>query len=96
MVDFTCALTELEMFGVPIAPGYKERVLQSVAAQAVAKRQKRAREWAQQADVWSQNEDDETALERAGECVSCDMFWPLDGMGLCPVCATMLERDLIR
>jgi hypothetical protein len=24
------------------------------------------------------------------------MFWPLDGMGLCPVCATILERDLIR
>jgi hypothetical protein len=40
--------------------------------------------------------DDEMALERTGECVSCDMFRPLDHLGLCLVCAAMLERDLIR
>jgi hypothetical protein len=103
-LDFITAFAELEMLGVPIDPDYKERVLQSVAAQAVAKRQKRTRERAQRADVWSEYEDDETALERAGECVGCDasissaqvMFRPLDDLGLCLVCAAMLERDLIR
>ena len=103
-VDFECALTELEMLGVPIDPDYKERVLESMAAQAAAKRQKRAREQVRRADVWLEYADDETALERAGECVSCDastssaqvIFRPLDDLGLCPVCAGMLERDLIR
>ncbi len=95
-VDFECALTELEMLGVPIDPDYKERVLQSVVAQTAAKRQKRAREQARRADVWLEYADDEAALERAGACVSCDMFRPLDDLGLCPVCAAMLERDLIR
>ena len=95
-VDHNCAFTELEMLGVPIDPDYKERVLESVATQAAAKRQKRARERAWRADVWIEYADDETALERAGECVSCDMFRPLDDLGLCPVCAAMLERDLIR
>ncbi|MCZ7673751.1 MAG: hypothetical protein M5U34_44875 [Chloroflexi bacterium] len=91
-VDFECALTELEMLGVPIDPDYKERVLESAAA----KRQKRARARARRADVWVEYADDETALERAGDCVSCDMFRPLDDQGLCLVCAAMLERDLIR
>jgi hypothetical protein len=95
-VDFECAFTELEMLGVPIDPDYKERVLETVAAQAAAKRQKRARERAQQADVWIASADDEAALARAGDCVGCDMFRPLDDLGLCPVCAAMLERDLIR
>jgi hypothetical protein len=95
-LDFITAFAELEMLGVPIDPDYKERVLQSVAAQAAAKRQKRTRERAQRADVWSEYENDETALERAGECVGCDMFRPLDDLGLCLVCAAMLERDLIR
>lgn len=76
-VDVECAFTELEMLGVPIDPDYKERVLESVAAQASAKRQKRARDRARQADVWSQYEDDKTALERAGEYAYCDMFRPL-------------------
>ena len=95
-VNFECAFTELEMLGVPIDPDYKERVLESVAAQEAAKRQKRARERARRADVWLEYADDETALERAGECVSCDMFRPLEDLGLCPGCAAMLERDLIR
>lgn len=97
-VSFECAFTELEMLGVPIDPNYKERVLESVAAQAAAKRQERARERARQADVWLELEyaDDETALERAGECAHCDMFRPLDEQGLCLVCGAMLERDLIR
>jgi hypothetical protein len=95
-VDFECAFTELEMLGVPIDPDYKKRVLESVAAQAAARRQKRARERAQRADVWIAYADDEAALARAGECVSCDQFRPLDDLGLCLVCAAMLERDLIR
>jgi ribosomal protein L34E len=95
-VDHNCAFTELEMLGVPIDPDYKERVLESVAVRATAKRQERARERARRADVWVEYADDDTALERAGECVSCDMFRPLDDLGLCPVCTTMLERDLIR
>lgn len=51
---------------------------------------------AQQADVWSEHEDNHAALERAGECAGCDMFRSLDDLGLCSVCAAMLERDLIR
>jgi len=51
-VNFECVFTELEMLGVLIDPDYKERVLQSVAAQAAAKRRKRARERARRADVW--------------------------------------------
>ncbi|MCP5100326.1 MAG: hypothetical protein GY943_32645 [Chloroflexi bacterium] len=39
-VDFDCAFTELEMLGIPIDPDYKDRVQQSVAEQAAAKRQK--------------------------------------------------------
>lgn len=95
-VAWNDAFVELEMLGVPIDPDYRERVLQSVAAQAAAKRQKRARERAQRAEVWSEYEDDDAALERAGECAGCDMFRPLDDLGLCPVCTAMLERDLIR
>lgn len=95
-VDFETAFTELALLGVPIDPDYKERVLESVAAQVATRRQKRARERAQRADVWVAYADDEAALERAGECVGCDQFWPLDDLGLCLVCAAMLERDLIR
>jgi hypothetical protein len=95
-VDFECAFTELEMLGVSIDPDYKERALESMTAQAATKRRKRSRLRAQRADVWSQYEDDETALERAGECAYCDMFRPLDNQGLCLVCAAILERDLIR
>jgi hypothetical protein len=95
-VDFETAFTELALLNVPIDPEYKERVLQSVAAQAAAKRQKRAREQARRADVWIEYADDETVLKRAGECVSCDIFRPLDDQGLCLACADMLERDLIR
>ena len=100
-VNFECVFTELEMLGVLIDPDYKERVLQSVAAQAAAKRRKRARERARRADVWIEYADDESVLERAGDCVSCDastssaqvMFRSLDDLGLCAVCAAMLERD---
>ncbi len=103
-VDFETAFTELEMLGVQIDPDYKARVLESVTTQVAAKRKKRARERARRADGWIEYTDDEAALERAGECVSCDastssaqvMFRPLDDLGLCPVCAAMLERDLIR
>lgn len=95
-VSWDVAFVELEMLQVPIDADYKERVLQTAATQAAVKRRKRSRLRAQRADVWSQYEDDETVLERAGECVSCDMFRPLDDMGLCLVCAAMVERDLIR
>ncbi len=95
-VSWDVAFVELEMLKVQIAPDYKERVLQTAAAQTTVKRRKRSRLRAQRTDVWSEYEGDETALERAGECVSCDMFRPLDDMGLCVLCAAMLERDLIR
>jgi hypothetical protein len=103
-VAWNDAFVELEMLDVPIDPVYRERVLQSAAAQAAAKRQKRARERARRADVWSEYEDADSALGRAGDCVGCDastssaqvMFRPLDDLGLCPVCAAMLERDLLR
>ena len=95
-VSWDVAFVELEMLQVPIDPDYKESVLQTAAAQAAIKRRKRSQLRAQQADVWSEYEDDETALERAGECAYCDMFRPLDNQGLCLVCAAMLERDLIR
>ncbi len=95
-VDWQSAFVELEMLNVPIDPVYKERVLQSVAVQAAAKRQERARKQAHQADVWIAFADDETTLERAGDCVGCDTFRPLDNLGLCLVCAAMLERDMIR
>ncbi|MCA9926438.1 MAG: hypothetical protein KC421_28915 [Anaerolineales bacterium] len=81
------------MLQVPIDPNYKKSVLQTAAAQAAVKRRKRSKLRARRTDVWSQYEDDETALERAGECASCDMFRPLDDQGLCLVCAEMLERD---
>ena len=95
-VSWDAAFVELAMLQVPIDPEYKGRVLQTVAAEAAIKRRKRSRLRAQRANVWPEYEDDETALERAGECVSCDMFRPLDDQGLCLVCAAMLERDLIR
>lgn len=95
-VSWDVAFVELEMLQVPIDPDYKESVLQTAAAQAAIKRRKRSRLRAQQANVWSEYEDDETAVERAGECAYCDMFRPLDNQGLCLVCAAMLERDLIR
>ncbi len=79
-----------------IDPDYKKSILQTAGAQAGVKRRKRSKLLAQRADVWSQYEDDETALEQAGECASCDMFRPLDEQGLCLACAGMLERDLIR
>jgi hypothetical protein len=47
-VDFECAFTELEMLGVPIDPAYKERVLQSVAAQAAAAQRQKAEQRAEQ------------------------------------------------
>lgn len=90
------AFVELEMLGVAIDPDYKESVLQSVAAKAAAERQEQARERARRSDVWMEYEDEDAALERAGNCAGCDMFRPLDDLGLCPVCAAMLERDLIR
>ena len=95
-VDFATAFRELEMLDVAIDPDYQERVLQSIASQVAAKRQKRARERIRQVDVWAAYEDDEAALARAGDCTSCELFRPLDELGLCPVCAAMLERDLIR
>ena len=52
--------------------------------------------WAQRAAVWSQYEDDKTALERVGECAYCDRIRPRENQGLCLVCAAMLEQVLIR
>jgi len=95
-VSWDVAFIELEMLQVPIDPDYKESVLQTAAAEAAVKRRKRSRLRAQRADIWSQYKDEETALARAGECASCDMFRPLNDQGLCLVCAAMLERDLIR
>jgi hypothetical protein len=95
-VSWDVAFVELAMLQVPIDPEYKEQVLQTAAAEAAIKRRKRSRLRAQRANVWSEYEDDETALERAGECAHCDMFRPLDDQGLCLACAAMLERDLIR
>jgi len=92
-LSWEVALVELEMLQVPIDPDYKKSVLQTAAAQAAVKRRKRSKLRARRADVWSHYEDDETALERAGECASCDMFRPLDDQGLCLACADMLERD---
>lgn len=60
------------MLGVAVDPDYKVRVLQSVAAQAAAKGQKRTRERARQAEVWSEYVDDDAVLERAEECAGCD------------------------
>ena len=74
------------MLGVPIDPEYKERVLQTGVAQAAIKRWKRSRIRAQRADVWLEYADDEMALERARECVSCDMFRPLDDALCAPPC----------
>jgi hypothetical protein len=61
-VDFECAFTELEMLGVPIAPDYQERVLQSVAAQAAAVRRKKAERRAEQERQLGMESDDHFAF----------------------------------
>lgn len=61
-VDHKCAFTELEMLGVPIAPDYKERVLQSVAAQAAAKRRQKAERKAEQERLLGIESDDRFAF----------------------------------
>lgn len=61
-VDFECAFTELALLGVPIDPGYKERVLQSVAAQAAAARRKKAERRAEQERQLGIESDDHFAF----------------------------------
>jgi hypothetical protein len=61
-VDHNCAFTELEMLGVPIDPDYKERVLQSVAAQAAAKRCQKAERKAEQERLLGIESDDRFAF----------------------------------
>lgn len=41
-VSWQCAFIELEMLGIEIDPEYKQQVLQTVAAQAEAKKRKKA------------------------------------------------------
>jgi hypothetical protein len=31
-----------------------------------------------------------------GDCQACDMFGPVDDLGLCDECSAKLERDMIR
>jgi hypothetical protein len=31
-----------------------------------------------------------------GQCLACDLYGPVDDLGLCQECGTKLERDLIR
>ena len=61
-VDFECAFTELEMLGVPIDPDYKERVLESVAAQAAAKRRIKAERKEEQERLLGIESDDRFAF----------------------------------
>ncbi len=34
--------------------------------------------------------------ERAGRCVSCDAYGPVDGMSMCDECGNKFERDMLR
>lgn len=43
-------------------------------------------------DIW----DDDSNGFFEGECQACDMFLPLNDLGLCDDCASKLDRDLIR
>ena len=61
-VDFECAFTELEMLGVPVDPDYKERVLESVAAQAAAKRRIKAERKEEQERLLGIESDDRFAF----------------------------------
>jgi hypothetical protein len=61
-VSFECAFTELELLGIPIDPAYKERVLESVAAQAAAKRRKKVEEKAEQERLLGIESDDRFAF----------------------------------
>jgi hypothetical protein len=42
------------------------------------------------------DEEDEDFGFYEGECQACEVFGPLDDMGLCEVCAGKFERDVIR
>jgi hypothetical protein len=61
-VDFECAFTELEMLGVQLDPDYKERVLQSVAAQVATKGCKKAERKAEQERLLGIESDDRFAF----------------------------------
>ena len=61
-VSFECAFTELELLGIPIDPDYKERVLESVAAQAAAKRRQKAERKAEQERLLGIESDDRFAF----------------------------------
>ncbi|MCP5102295.1 MAG: hypothetical protein GY950_02900 [bacterium] len=45
---------------------------------------------------WDEPWADDTDGFSEGECQACDIFLPLDDLGLCNDCAAKLERDLIR
>lgn len=56
-VAWETAFTELEMLGVPVDPVYRERVLQSVAAQAAALRRKQAERKAERESAGIESDD---------------------------------------
>jgi hypothetical protein len=61
-VSWEDPFAELEMLGVPIDPVYRERVLQSAAAQAATRRRKRAEWKAEQGSVAGIKSDDRFAF----------------------------------
>lgn len=61
-VDFETAFTELALLGVPIDPGYRERVLQSAAAQAAAKQRKKAEQKEERERVMDIEADEQLAF----------------------------------
>lgn len=61
-VSWEDAFTELALLGVSIDPDYKERVLQSVAAQAAARRRKREARKAEQERAASVESDERFAF----------------------------------
>jgi hypothetical protein len=61
-VDFETAFAELALLGVPIDPDYKERVLESVAAQVATARRKKAERRAEQERQLGMESDDHFAF----------------------------------
>jgi hypothetical protein len=61
-VDWQSAFVELEMLDVPIDPDYKERVLQSAAAQTAARRRKQTERKPEQEKLLGIESDDRFAF----------------------------------
>ncbi len=57
-VAWDVAFAELEMLGVPVDPVYRDRVLQSVASQAAARRRKQAERKAERESATGIESDD--------------------------------------